>query len=309
MLSERSLPPERIPSKEQLVQGQGFSEILRCGWRACRDTIKKTSYAEWIQAALQRRPEASASKRDEKPPSWVVEELNKKALARATQISEKLQERFPRKSEHSLIAWQDRGKKIFFQEKKLYPQDGKITRLYLHIPSATAPDAFLSLCRASAANDGIKQAKIALNLENYQAESLLDEIDNNTLIVYVYGDNPQDIDRMMKAIDVARQTKPEAWELPARLRPRLRERVLQNLVIPIDDQIALVEQIGGGSYHSDIYPALYEEATLGGSIYYDRFDLKTLKTFFAPCRPDRPVPFEAFQLRNRSRHLPALVNT
>lgn len=309
MLLERSLPPERIPSKEKLVQGQGFSEILRCGWRACRETIKKTSYAEWIQAALQRQSETPASKQDTKPPGWVIEELNKKALARATQISEKLRERFPRESEHSLLAWQDRGKKVFFQEKKPFPESGKVTRLYLHVPSATAPDAFLSLCRASAKNDGIKQAKIALNLENYQAESLFDEIDNNTLIVYVYGNNPQDVDRIMKAIDMARRAQPEAWEIPARLRAKLRERAIKELIIPIDDQIALVEQMGATSYHSGIYPAIYEEATYGGSTYYDRFDFKTLQMFFAPFRPDHPVPCANPSLRNRSRHLPALVNT
>ena len=61
------------PSIERLRQGDGFQEIVRAGWGACRTAIlQKTSYSEWIQVYL-----------DQRTPFNTSTELARRALSRA----------------------------------------------------------------------------------------------------------------------------------------------------------------------------------------------------------------------------------
>lgn len=313
MYSERSL--EQGPSLKKLIYGEGFSEILRYGWHRCRERIKETCYADWIDAELQRKP------KDIQPPhlpTWIIHEWNIQALERILEFFKQGRERFPpdRNTTHKACFWQDRGKKIFFGSPETPPRNEKITRLYLHVRSRSAPEAFRALCIATYKNGAIASSKIAFNLENYQQESLDASLENNTLIVYIRDTDPRAVDKMIEAIHEARQTAPEAWTLLPHEIASTRKSTLRDFLLPLDHQVALVEQIGeGSSYHADIYPHLYEQITQGGSRFYHRHNLQELRDFFKPYRLRREAAFiaedprwEGYKFLGRKRYLPALVN-
>ena len=161
MLTEQRPGQEQRPSLQALIQGKGFSEIMRCGWRVCRETIlRQTAYTDWIGGGIQEQKKTALETSPNTSPPREVERQNQEALERITRISEAYQKSFPRQSDYNVMAWQDRGKKLFFQARKRFPPEAKVTRLYLHVPSRTAPEAFRSLCQASAKNDAINEAQI-----------------------------------------------------------------------------------------------------------------------------------------------------
>jgi len=300
-----------VPNHEQILEGHGFEEVERVGWNRYREALTSMSYADLIdhQLAQIQQLEAQGSQ-DKGVPVWITEKFNTEALQRAHELSGWLTREYGQEKGGSFVAWQEGDKKVWVQGCNLNREtsvERPLTRIYFSVPTKNSPEAFREVW-ASLVDAGVMdKVDLALNLESFQQDSTQKSFENNTLVLYVYGKNPELMTKVSKAIKRAKESKPELWQIPPKDKARAKTSILKDLMIPLDDTTSFVEANTHASYHAG--PRSYIVRELTGQ--FIKVDLPELARSIRQFSPQTPVEVNAYEQVpaniGRKRHMPALI--
>ncbi|MDO8668233.1 MAG: hypothetical protein Q7K35_04025 [bacterium] len=297
---------------ENILEGHAFEEIARVGWVKYRETLGKLSYSDIIEQQAKQVEELEL-KQDNKiqtPPQWVTQSQNIEAGERARKLSGWFTAEYGKDKSNSFFAFQDRSKKLIVQgrkemtDEKSTPIDNLVTRIYFTVPTRNSPEAYKALFETLTDEGVMDRIQLALNLENYTADSLDKSYENNTIIVYVYGKDPELMTKAVKAIARAKkESKPELWKLPADDLAKAKKSIVNDFMIPLDDTTAFVEAKNTNSYHSGPCGRMFHEIT--GEMPTQKVSIRELAQKFKGWNPQRPGLFSEDD--DRRRYMPALA--
>lgn len=299
-------------SSENVLEGRGFEEIERIGWQKYRAALVNLSYGDIVEKQVSqiKQLEAQQEYKTGKTPEWITHEQNVEARGRARNLSSEFSEKYSKEKLLTYYSYQDRGKKVFVNGKNIEVDDKNnpigrpVTRFYFSVPTKSSPEAFKSLFTSLVDEGVMGKIQLALNLENYQGESLDKSFENNNLVLYAYGENPQLMEKITKAITRAKRSSPDAWQLSATNTAKAKEEMVKDFMIPLDDTTAFVEMDNLRSYHADVRGHVYYE--LLGEMPHMK---KTSIDEFAKKVKERTANTRGVlsEFPKRKRNMPALV--
>lgn len=312
--------PEQAPEVEHaeadvenILEGRGLEEIAKVGWGKYREVLTRSSYADIIERQARQIDEIKleAGEKTAPLPGWVVHGKNVAASDRARNLSAWLRAEYSRDKSASFYSDQDRGKKLITQgreeimDERDRPLDGRLTRIYFTVPTGSSPEAYKALFDSFVDEGVMGRVQLALNLENFQADSLDRTFENNTIIAYVYGDSPPVMTKIAKAITRAKkESSPELWALAPKDLAKAKESMVRDFMVPLDDTTAFVEAKDINSYHSGSRGRMFQAIT-GEIPYRTNITLEGIAAKFKTWTPDRPGLLE--DNPERRRFMPALV--
>ncbi|MDP3764017.1 MAG: hypothetical protein Q8Q95_00130 [bacterium] len=309
------IPVEKEPPEvnvENVLEGRGLEEISKVGWGKYREALTQTSYADVIDHQIDQIKEIKNKQepKTESVPEWLVHNLNIKASARAKELSEFLTTEYSRDKQSSFFAYQDRGKKLMVQgrepvmDERDNPIDNHLTRIYLSVLTRNSPEAFKALFDSFVDEGVMDYVRLALNLESYQDDSLDKPFEDNTIIIYVYGQNSDRLTKIAKAITIAKNESPQdLWKLGSEDLAKAKEAIAKDFMIPLDDTTAFVEAKNINSYHAGAYGRIRRSIT--GELPTTKISLEELSDKFKKWTPEYPGLIE--DEPDRRQYMPALV--
>ena len=302
-------PEKTDDDKEKIEQGRGLEVIGKVGWKNYRENVAQLSYADFVKnqaaqiADLESRPQQQKTE-------WVISQENAQAAERTAKLSKWMTGNYGKDKSANFIAYQDGNKKLMVRGRNIQlnkngaPTELPVTRVYLTVPTRTSPEAMQALFTTMTDEGAMANADLALNLENYQGQSANKSFENNTLVLYVYGDKPDVLSKVAKAIQRAKQeSKPELWQLPDGDLAQAKKEMVADFMVPLDDTTAFVEADNLGSYHQGPRGRIYTDLT--GEMPGQKIDLNKLQKSMETFTPTRPGLFD--QDKNRRRYMPALI--
>ncbi len=309
------IPAEKESPKvnvENILEGRGLEEISRVGWGKYREALVQTSYADIIDHQIDQIEEVRLKQETKTTPvpEWLVHNLNVKASMRAKELSKFLTTEYSKDKQSSFFAYQDQGKKLMVQGRetmtdgKYIPIDNHLTRIYLTVLTRNSPEAFKALFNSFVDEGAMDYVQLALNLENYQADSLDRPFEDNTIIIYVYGQNSDRLTKVAKAISRAKNESPQdLWKFDSENLAKAKETIAKDFMIPLDDTTAFVEAKNTMSYHAGAYGIMRRSIT--GELPTTKINLQELSDKFKKWTPELPGLIEGDS--DRRCYMPALV--
>lgn len=297
---------------ESILEGHAFEEIARVGWAKYREELGQLSYADIIERQAKQIEELELKQdfKTQSPPQWVTQSQNMEAGTRASKLSKWFIAEYGKDKSASFFAFQDRGKKLILQgrkeitDEKSTPIDNLVTRIYFTVPTRNSPESYKALFNTLTDEGVMDRIQLALNLENYTADSLDKSFENNTIIVYVYGKDPELMTKVVKAIARAKkESKPELWKLPEEDLVKAKQSIVNDFMIPLDDSTAFVEAKNTNSYHSGPRGRMFHEIT--GEVPWQKISMRELAKKFKGWDSRRSGLFS--EDKERRRYMPALV--
>ncbi len=297
---------------ENVLEGRGLEEIARVGWGKYREALTQNSYADIIDHQIDQIEEIKLREEPKtgRVPEWLIHNLNVKASARARELSEFLTTEYAKDKQSSFFAYQDRGKKLIVQgretimDEKDTPIDNHLTRIYLSVLTRNSPEAFKALFDSFVDEGVMDYVQLALNLENYEADSLDRPFEDNTIIIYVYGQNSDRLTKVAKAITRAKnESAQDLWKFGSEDLAKAKEMITKDFMIPLDDTTAFVEAKDINSYHAGVYGRMRRAIT--GELPTTEISLGELSDKFKKWTPEYPGLIE--EDPDRRCYMPALV--
>jgi hypothetical protein len=178
-----------------------------------------------------------------------------------------------------------------------------VTRLYFTVPTASSPEAFKTLFDYLVDAGVMTETAIALNLENYEDDSLGKAFEDNTIILYIHGKKPGLMEKIAKAVLNAKQGNPEPFKLSANSKAKSKEIMLKNFMIPLDDTTSFVEMPNNNSYHADVRGQLFLDIT--GEMPHVGLPLDEFAGKVQTWTPQRPGTVDGYP--ERRRYMPGLL--
>lgn len=301
-------PQTEEPNREEIIEGHGWKEIERVGWEAYRQGLEDVSYGQIIDRQL-----APIRELQQTPlPPHVGETSrstiivrNSDANIRATQLASKMLKTHGLDSRGSFIAAQPGSKKLLARGRSVETSDLPVRRFYFSVLTRKAPEAFQSLIDALEQEDAMEHCDVVLNLETFQAD--LDQpLQNNTIILYMCGDHPEQMTKVAHAVQNAKeQGNPEAWKMGPKEEGRARESMLRDFIIPLDSTSGFVEMPSVQSYHANDRGRMYQELSRGPVSL--KVSTESLQQELNRWTPEKPGIFSDTSLAHRRRYMPGLV--
>ena len=310
--NEGALSSEAIIGRENILEGRGLHEISRVGWAEYRRRLAEIPYGEIAKREVEK---IKSLRRDSAGVKWYEEgfiiKKNREAFQRVQELSKWLTTEYARNGPFSFFAGQS-NKKLTVQGRKEGgmctkegdPIDHHCTRIYFTVPTMNSPEAFKLLFSHLVDAGVMDRISLTLNLETFQGdfEKLSQD---NTLIIYIFQNNPDLLTRVCKAIAQAKSSSTKEWEMGSSAIAHVKESMLKNFEIPLDDTTAFVESDNSGSYHSNYRPYMYHELT--GSDPANPVPLDELVSDLKRYTPEKPGKFSYYpQLRYRRMYSPGL---
>jgi hypothetical protein len=288
---------------------RGIYEAKRVGWEKYRRALTETSYADVIERYLKNKNEEIPAE-NKGMSEFVANNLNIEAMQRASKLGKFLEEQYAKDKNNASFYCRLSDKKLMvFGRRIKLGEDGNpigkpVTRIYFTPPTFQSPEAFKKLLDSLVDNDVMGDIDLALNMESYQGEFLNKPFENNTIILYVNGENPLVMDKVVKAIERAKTENPDLWRLAPKDEVDAQEQNLASFMIPLDKTTAFVETPDINSYHAGPFGHVYWELT-GELPSRSSLSLKDLADIMKSWTPEVPGLFT--EQKERRKFMPALV--
>lgn len=301
-------PQTGDPNREEILEGNGWEEIERVGWEAYRQELVNVPYSQIMERQLgpirdlRQRPLPPHTS-EMSPNSILVR--NSEAKLRAFELSQTMVKDHGADTPGSFTAFRGGDKKLFARGRSLKMSDRPVRRFYFSVLTRKAPEAFQSLVESLEQEGVMEHSDVALNLETYQDE-LKKTFENNTLILYMYGDHPEQLTKVARAVRRAKeQGNPDAWKMGPKDEARARESMLKDFIVPLDGTSGFVEMSSLQSYHAGDRGHMYEEITRGP--VSQRISAEKLQQEMQTWTPEKPGIFADQFLKHRRKYMPGLV--
>lgn len=327
--SDTTHPPEdtttttAIPENLQnTIEGKGFEEIINKGWNEYREGLLKTSFSQIIEANLQdihRLEEEARNNPQVLPPDELIR-LNRVAAERANQLKIDVPAKSPHGPDADFQAFYDKDvDKIHIRGKNHDANPFPLRRIYFTTNLRTAPEAYLSLFETLNEEDVIQDIDLALNMDNFQESVMTSGSLNDSIILYIKGEQPENMQKIAKAVKKAKTKNPAVWQMtPAELADAKRT-MLENFKIPLDDTTGFVEMADRFSFDTQDQIKIRDELHVWGPRYYPNepnrppyagsIQLEELQTRMRHYTPDKPEVFtyKGGSMPHRRKFMPALL--
>lgn len=302
-------------TRDLIVQGRGLEAIQRVGWEKYRNALGTMHYSEIVDAqvgqidALKKK----VSRFQQPVSEQEVLRQNTQSLKRAEELSQNWKRHMSKEKHHPhYYAEQEGNKKLWIYGRAPHSletgRNGQklMRRIYCAVPTTSMPEAFTSLFFALEKIGAMRDVDIAMNLESYHEGSMQKTFENNSIILYCYGDDPVVMEKAAKALTEAKQAQPAAWHLSEQDRIGNKKRTLKDFMIPLDDTAAFVEADNTKSYHSGPWGDIYQDIT--GEISGRPMDLPVFadKVRFWNTMPKAPIK-GGYLIGNRRKNMPGLI--
>lgn len=158
------------------------------------------------------------------------------------------------------------------------------------------------------------RTQLTLNLENYQGEMLQENVSDNTILIYASGKDSELMTSIVAAIDKAKKTNKELFEMPAQDAAKSKKDMVMGFKIPLDDTTYFVEAGSNRSYDSYDSDDMFNEIMRTRKSMWLRTN-KTDQDFLQRLKPFSRENSGVFEeehqfhkmLKKRRKYMPGLV--
>lgn len=303
-ITEESNPNFLEPEiMEKIEDGQGLEVIENIGWEKYRQTLEQVPYARIFEKRSQKIQGINQNAPED---NWVTSHHNIDADKRAGDLSRKFQSGFTKDTGNPFIVEIEGDTKLWVHGSESNPDNKKfLRRIYLDIPTQNLPEVFDLLSNSLIENDLMRHIQIAMNLESFDDSDQYSA--SNAIVIYISGDKPELMTKIAEIISQVKQDNEDLFTRPDWAKALATKAAVGELMIPLDDDIAFVEQTGEASYHAQILPQIYKELGLNLGVNSSNLDdlYRNIKPFSAQ-RPGELNPDNSI-LVGRKKYSPALI--
>lgn len=307
------IPPYEGPlSVENVLAGKGFEEIEKHGWDEYRKALTTVSFSQMIERQMQdiERLQQEAA---QNPQTLTEEELitqNKAALERVNKLRQQLLQDYSNDKGFSFYTHESHNK-FNIQGKNVNFDAWPLRRIYVTTYTRTAPETYTSLFEALREENALDSLTLTLNRESYHTGSEKNNFYDNTIIIYVHGEQPEVMQKIAVAMQKAKENAQQSWRMHPEDLAEAKMGLLSKFKIPLDDASGFVEASDNASYDHG------EEKDMGRELYINyQYPLAwgpKITTFegirqgLKPYTPDNPGRFESKGLAMRRKYMPGLL--
>ena len=299
---------------QSIAEGNGFEVIERIGWAEYRRLLAQVPYSEMIGHKINQ----IQTLQELTQPLIDKDELRRRNFEAAQKIPNIIKF-FEQEHGQRVLSNNSNPYYAFSTDKKLTIRSRKndptniqfLRRIYHAVPTASVPQVFHTMFEAMVDNGAMGAGMdLVLNRENFpedvSASDYEASFNTNTIISYVYEDDPELMQKVVKAALEVQSAHPEYYELPPQEEINLKTAHIRDFLIPLDDRTAFAEMTDTSSYHSGVVTPIYFE--LFG------WDFPSLEVFHERMQKyssEQPGEFssEYSTLKRRKMYQPALISS
>lgn len=272
--------------------------IKQIGWTKYREQLSKMSYTQII--------------RSQQPTTELVDGSEEAAWYRKNQIQQEniaelviVNQEFPKLEDtEQAHFWRQGDKKIWMQGEYLPSDESLMTRIYLACPTKRVWEVFNGLCQKSHESGIARNIQVALNLENFQGESLAKTFEGNNIIIYIKGKANSGLMTKLAEILLEAKQQVEDWQMSEDALASNREETLRAFMIPLADQISFVEMPNGSSYHTTACGLIQQNFGLS---HFGRSTPPPLSEYISRMEKWGSAVIDEARMPYRHANMPALV--